>query len=294
MEPPIPRPFQGPVSKAKSKKVKFVDDGSVAVSVDLKASLLPDPVVRPRPLNFHERTGHILPDENNLLHYYIRDTEQFVQENRMQINKQKTKIISFTKSRKWDFPPELSFSDVTQIECVPHIKLLGVIVSQDLRWTLNTEYICMKARQKLWIMRRMLKLDLDTDKMFDTYTKEVRSILELAVPVWHSRLTKQQTQDIERIQKMAFKIILQEKYQTYPLACSQFATTTLCERRVKLCSKFATKNLKSENSLFTILKTTMHTRHRNIVKEYKCNTGRFKKSSLPYLAKLLNSNNRKR
>ena len=193
------------------------------------------------------------------------------------------------------FPPELSFSDGTQIECVPHVKLLGVIVSQDLRWTLNTEYICMKARQKLWIMRRMLKLDLDTDKMFDTYTKEVRSILELAVPVWHSRLTKQQTQDIERIQKMAFKIILQEKYQTYPLACSQFATTTLCERRVKLCSKFAIKNLKSENSLFTILKTTMHTRHRkNIVKEYKCNTGRFKKSSLPYLAKLLNSNNRKR
>ena len=130
----------------------------------------------------------------------------------------------------------------------------------------------------------MLELDMDTDKMFDTYTKEVRSILELAVPVWHSGLTKQQTQDIERIQKMVFKIILQEKYQTYPLACSQFATTTLCERSVKLCSKFATKNLKRENSLFTILKTTMHTRQRkNIVKEYKCNTGRFKKSSLPYL-----------
>ena len=120
LRPPIPRPFQGPVSKAKSKKVKFVDDGSVAVSVDLKASLLPDPVVRPRPLNFHERTGHILPDENNLLHYYIRDTEQFVQENRMRINKQKTKIINFIKSR----------------------------------------------------MRRMLKLDPDTDKMFYTYRSD--------------------------------------------------------------------------------------------------------------------------
>ena len=39
------------------------------------------------------------------------------------------------------FPPEVNFSDGTQIECVPHIKLLGVIVSQDLRWNLNTEYI---------------------------------------------------------------------------------------------------------------------------------------------------------
>ena len=212
----------------------------------------------------------------------------------MQINKQKTKVISFTKSRKWDFPPEVNFSDGTQIECVPHIKLLGVIVSQDLRWNLNTEYICMKARQKLWILRRMIKLDLDASKVFDTYTKEVRSILELAVPVWHSRLTKQNNQDIERIQKLAFQIILQESYQSYPLACSHFGAKTLYERRIKLCSKFATKNFKSDNCLFTKLRTTMHTRHRrNIVKEYKCNTGCFQKSSLPYLAKLLNSNNRK-
>ena len=46
-----------------------------------------------------------------------------------------------------------------------------------------------------------MKLDLDIHKMFDVYIKEIRSILELAVPVWHSGLTKQQATDIERIQK---------------------------------------------------------------------------------------------
>ena len=101
LRPPIPRGVDGPVSKARAEKVKFVDDGTVAVSVDLKACLVPDPVQRVRPLNFHERTGHILPDENNLLHFYIKDTEQFVAENNMVINKQKTKGIKFTKSRKY-------------------------------------------------------------------------------------------------------------------------------------------------------------------------------------------------
>ena len=125
-------------------------------------------------------------------------------------------------------------------------------------------------------------------------TKEVRSILELAVPVWHSRLTKQQTADIERIQKIAFRIILQESYETYPLACSILSAQTLEQRRVKLCSKFASKNLKSENSLFTKVGNTVKTRHKSdIVKEYKCRTGKYQDSSLPYLAKLLNSNNRK-
>ena len=293
LRPPIPRHIQGPVTRSKAEKVKFVDDGTVAVSVDLKACLVPDPVSRPRPYNYHERTAHILPKENNLLQFFIRDTEQFVEENKMVINKQKTKVISFTKSRKWDFPPELYFSDGTPIEYLSEIKLLGVMVSQDTKWAKNTDYICQKARQKLWLLRRMQKLDLTIHQMFDVYCKEVRSILELAVPVWHSGLTRQQAADIEGIQKLAMKIILQERYGNYQLACSTLSAQTLEQRRIKLCSTFAAKNLKSDNSLFTRVGTHANTRYKsNIVKEYQCKFGRYKKSSLPYLAKLINSNNR--
>ena len=141
----------------------------------------------------------------------------------------------------------------------------------------------------------MLKLDLDIHKMFDVYIKEIRSILELAVPVWHSRLTKQQATDIERIQKMAFCIILQEDYSNYKQACSVLSALTLEKRRGKLCSKFAAKNLKSENTMFMKVGTHANTRHTSdIVREYKSNFGRFRKSSLPFLARLINENNRKR
>ena len=289
LRPPIPRLMQGPVLQSKSESVKFVDDGTVAVSIDLKKCLVTDPVTRPHPRNYHERTGHILPPENNLLQYFIADTEQFVSMNKMKINKKKTKVISFTKSRKLDFPPELKFEDGTTIDYIPETKLVGVILSEDLRWYKNTAYICQKARQKLWMLRRMVKIDLDYPTMFDVYAKEVRSILEMAVPVWHSGLTKQQVTDIERLQKVAFRIMLGEKYISYQLACKKFSALTLEERRVKLCVKFARKNVNSENCMFTKLKKNVNTRQKTkMVKEYKCRTKRYQNSSLPYLAKLLN------
>ena len=167
---------------------------------------------------------------------------------------------------------------------------MGVIVSQDLRWSKNTEYICSKARQKLWILRRIDKLELSEDKLFDVYSKEIRSILELAVPVWHSGLTKTQSNDIERIQKLAFKLILKSNYLDYKTACKRLSTKTLQERRVQLCRNFARKNFKSDFSMLEKLTKNSDTRQQNrLVKEFKCNTDRFYKSSLPYLARLLNT-----
>ena len=243
LRPPIPRLLESPVFNSKSQSVKFVDDGTVAVSIDLKKCLVTDPVNRPQPLNYHERTGHVLPANRNLLQYFIEDTERFVQENKMVINKKKTKIISFTKSRKWDFPPEVNFSDGTQIENISETKLVGLVLSEDLRWFKNTLYICQKAREKIWIIRRMVKLNLDLSTMFDVYAKEVRSSLELAVPVWHSGISKQQSADIERIQKISFKIMLVEKYISYKSACKLFSAQNL-----------------EENCLFTKVGTNATTR----------------------------------
>ena len=293
LRPKIPRHIEGPISKSKSVKVKFVDDGTIAVSVNLKTSLITDPEERAQPLNYQERTGHILPEEQNLLQYYIEDAESYCSNNQLVINKQKTKVIKFSKSRKWDFPPEHTFLDGTNIECVPAVKLVGVIVSQDLKWFQNTSYICKKARSRLWILRRMKNMELGEFQLFDVYSKEIRSILEMAVPVWHSGITNQQRMDIESIQKVAFKIILGNKYQDYKSACVRFNTETLHNRRIKLCYKFAKKNMKSDHSFFEKVDSNVNTRQkRNIVKEYKCNFGRFAKSSLPYLAKLLNSYNK--
>ena len=127
--------------------------------------------------------------------------------------------------------------------------------------------------------------------MFDVYCKEVRSILEFGVPVWHSGLTQKDTADIERVQKVAFQIILEDQYATYKMACVTLNTLTLYLRREQLCLTFAKKNRKSEKTFFTLDDNPINTRRKKkVVKEFKCRTSRYEKSSLPYLAKLLNNN----
>ena len=57
LRPAIPR--DNILSQSKSERVKYIDDGSVAVCVDLQRCLVPENSSRPYPLNFHERTGHV-------------------------------------------------------------------------------------------------------------------------------------------------------------------------------------------------------------------------------------------
>ena len=65
------------------------------------------------------------------------------------------------------------------------------------------------------MLRRMKSLNLNITQMFDVYVKEVHSILEMAVPVWHSGITRRQASKIESIQKLALKIILGSQNKCY-------------------------------------------------------------------------------
>ena len=89
----------------------YIDDLSEAEAVALKQQLKPDPISRPRPLNYHERTGQVFPAQNSLLQKQLIRVENFTLQNQMKINSSKSKIMIFNKSKKYDFPPEFSFQN---------------------------------------------------------------------------------------------------------------------------------------------------------------------------------------
>lgn len=176
------------------------------------------------------------------------------------------------------------------METVKVKSILGVQISDNLKWKQNTNFIVTKARGKIWMLRQLLPLKLSNLELFDVYVREVRSVLEYAVPVWHSGLTQKQSSDIEAVQKLAFKLTLRQKYTDYAAACQIFNTNTLEQRRKQLCLKFAKKNLLSDKSFFTLLNANVNLRQRKQkVTEFKCNTSRFQRSSIPFLASLINT-----
>ena len=175
----------------------YIDDLSEAEAIDLKKQLILDPTSRPLPLNFHERTGHIFPTDNSLLQKQLTRIEDFTLKNKMKINSSKSKIMIFNKSKKYDFPPEFSFQNGVNLDLVNETKLLGLIISSDLRWYSNTKAIYNKAMSKMWLIRRMKVLKLEPDLIFDYYVKEIRVLAEQGVVIWNSGLTRSQIIELE-------------------------------------------------------------------------------------------------
>ena len=102
-------------------------------------------------------------------------------------------------------------------------------------------------------------------------------------------LTATDSDRIERIQKILFKILLKERYAGYGNACELFNNKILKARK-KNSVKFAKKEYVKKSSIFQKVTSRGNTRQieRKYVQEFNCNTERYYKSSLPYLSRLLN------
>ena len=132
---------------------------------------------------------------------------------------------------------------------------------------------------------------LTESELVDAFKKKIRSILELAVPVWYGGLTQLQSNKIERIQKTAIAAILGQKYSTYEHALTSLNLKSLSDRRTQICSKFIEKNMKSEYPLLSKVQKMHNTRsNAELVEEVSCRTQAFFDSSISFLARLYNKN----
>ena len=61
---------------------------------------------------------------------------------------------------------------------------------------------------------------------------------------WYNSLTEQDSEDLERVQKNACKIILKNKYESYEKALNIIDLECLSDKRIKLCKDFAQKAAK--------------------------------------------------
>ena len=174
---------------------------------------------------------------------------------------------------------------------VEETKLLGIVITSDLRWEANTSYICRKVFKKMWILTRLKVLDVPVEFLVDVYKKEVRSVVEIAVPSWHSGLTVKQGEDIERVQKVAMSVILGQRMPSVE-AKALLGIESLHDRREVLCKRFARKTLQSRHSdIFdkNIGSKVYQPRFKQPFYENKCNTKRYYDSPINYLTRLLNS-----
>ena len=123
--------------------LKYIDDMAFAEAIQLKKTLVPNPDPYPaRPLAYHDRTLHIMPDGGCEMQDQLYKLLDYCRENQMMINGDKTKVMIFNCARKYDFMPKLSFNEITDLEVVEKFKLLGFQIRSILKWLDNNNYIC--------------------------------------------------------------------------------------------------------------------------------------------------------
>ncbi len=87
----------------------------------------------------------------------------------------------------------------TQIERVHHSKLLGVIISDDLKWGAHILYINSRAGKRLYYLRELKRSGVLQSDLVHIYLTLVRPVVEYACQVWSTRLTKEQSQTLKSI-----------------------------------------------------------------------------------------------
>ena len=125
----------------------------------------------------------------------------------------------------------------------------------------------------------------------------VRSLLEQSATVWHSSLTQGNSEDLERVHKSAFKIMLGEKYESYSKSLIRLDMQNLHDRREQLCMNFAIKCLKNPKTakIFPLNNKShnMGTRNPEKFNVQHAINGRLKKSPVIYMQTLLNDHESK-
>ena len=104
-------------------------------------------------------------------------------------------------------------------------------------------------------------------------------------------LTQGQEYDLERVQKVALRIILDEDYQTYENSLFITGLKSLKDRRTQLSLNFALKCTKNERSqdMFPLKPSCVNTRNPELFKVSQSRTSRLFKSAIPSMQRQLNN-----
>ena len=263
--------------------VKYMDDATIQEALDLKHAI-----------DLDRNTGRYnLTSSNSLLQKQINDLKHISDLREMRLNCKKTKILITNFTINHQFESQLTIpGQSTPIEELSKTKLLGYMLTKDMKPETHVNFIIDKCYKRLWAVRKLKSFGVEPHDILKFFFMKIRSVLESSCPVFHSMLTCEDSNNIERIQKITLRIILGNKYESYTQACKYLKVETLESRRLSLSLNFALKLLDSKHGKeffqFTENKD-IFLRTKPILVQPFAHTERYRNSPLPYLTRLLNT-----
>ena len=205
----------------------------------------------------------------------------------------KTKNMIFNYTRNHQFTIRLKEENKV-VEVVDKMKLLGTILTNDLKWEANTSYLVKKAYKRMQLLHNVATFTKETKDLKSIYITYIRPVLEQSSIVWHSSLTKENCDNLERVQRSAIRLIMGRKNFNYKESLLKLNLTSLEERRTSLCLNFAKRaTMNNRTKKMFPLRKEQRTNTRRFTEKFivnKARTKRYQQSTIPFLQNLLNEN----
>ena len=220
------------------KKYKFIDDLSLLEIINLIMCGISTYNFKQHVASDIGTHGNYLPAANTKSQEYLDKIQNWTSQNKMLVNDEKCKYMIFNFTRKYQFSSRFYLNNI-KLEELSECRLLGVVLTNDLSFEKNTESIVKSAYTRMIMLRKLSQFGISMSDMLNIYVIYIRSVVEQSCVVWHSSLTEEQHMEIERVQKVALRIILQDLYENYSNALAVTQLETLKSRRKLLCLRFA-------------------------------------------------------
>ena len=109
----------------------------------------------------------------------------------------------------------------------------------------HIEHLCDTFRRRVWILRHLKAANIDKEGLTRLYQVLVLPTLDYASTVYHSLLTQEQANTLEKLQARALKIIFGYK-SSYTELLNISGVESLWDRRERMMDKFICKLVQSD------------------------------------------------
>ena len=174
-------------------------------------------------------------------------------------------------------------------QTVDNAKILGVTLSNDLKWNTHIYECIKKANTRLYFLVQLKRARVPIEDIVNFYCTTIRSVMEYASQVYHHALPAYLSDDIERVQRRAMRIIFPGV--SYEIFLERCGLSTLSARRAVLCDRlFDTLSLPSHKLNYMLPgkhNATYNTRHKRTFILPRMHTDRYK-SFIPAMCTRVN------
>ena len=176
---------------SESDRFKFVDDLSFLEIIHLLSVGIASYNLREHIPSNVATHNQVIPASNLKSQEQLTQINEWTKNKKMRLNEDKTKNVIFNFSKKYQFTTNLSVNE-KEIELVEEVRLLGTIITKDLKWNKNTKELVRRGYQRMQLLNKAATFSSNIGDLKSIYQTYVRSVIEQSAVVWHSSLSTEQ------------------------------------------------------------------------------------------------------